>query len=123
MVSYHARHQQLICPATPSSTSKKFCKVTTFFSNIQIFLEKKWRFITQKYAVFGSKVWEFWVKTMGVTLRLRRTNDKGRKTKGGRLPALDSCLTALLSAKHKRSSKSVDSWQLFVIYKTKFRRC
>ena len=24
---------------------------------------------------------------------------------------------------HNRSSKSVDSWQLFVIYKTKFRRC
>ena len=28
-------------------------------------------FASQKYGTYGSKPWEFWVKSMGVTLRFR----------------------------------------------------
>ena len=54
-------------------------------------------FTSQKYGTYGSKPWEFWVKSMGVTLRLRRTKDNGLRTTnnsralaGSRLTAQDS---------------------------------
>ena len=75
MASYRARLQPLNRLAHHSLPLEKFCKVKTFFRNIQIFLKKSGRLLLKtmwfrggKCAVYGLKPWELWLKSMGATM-------------------------------------------------------
>ena len=76
MGSYYIGLQSLNHPTTPFSTSWKVLQSYNLFPNqpnffLDFFCSKSMAFASQKYGTYGSKPWEFWVKSMGVTLRFR----------------------------------------------------